>query len=300
MAGLMINGSMIQGLVYNGNPVSAMYNGQLIWPTAEPTPTGSKLIYLSNMTRGSNGYLNTDVNLCGISSIYFSTNAWQSSSYAYNTQISSTPTGTQGLYNLPSGYIGKTCVAIGSNGMYYDNYAARHMMIPNTIKEFTVGWWYFSWGDMPIFGGMAGPKTNYKPGNYKYGYLWNGNNLTANNASNTISSDVLTEWQNSSASYLKIACENTEFNSAWHYISYYVDAKSSPYKMEMYVDGQRKFTFETSSTAFSALNFSQWKCAMNSFYQIGFGEGSRNFRLIDLNVYEGKHVDVPSAPISAD
>ena len=39
MAGLMINGSMIQGLVYNGNPVSAMYNGQLIWPTAEPTPS---------------------------------------------------------------------------------------------------------------------------------------------------------------------------------------------------------------------------------------------------------------------
>ena len=39
MAGLMLNGSMIQGLVYNGNPVSAMYNGQLIWPTASPLPT---------------------------------------------------------------------------------------------------------------------------------------------------------------------------------------------------------------------------------------------------------------------
>lgn len=38
MAGLMLNGSMIQGLVYNGNPVSAMYNGQMIWPTEEPTP----------------------------------------------------------------------------------------------------------------------------------------------------------------------------------------------------------------------------------------------------------------------
>lgn len=43
MAGLMINGSMIQGLVYNGNPVSAMYNGQFVWPTdvppSPPTPT---------------------------------------------------------------------------------------------------------------------------------------------------------------------------------------------------------------------------------------------------------------------
>ena len=38
MAGLMLNGSMIQGLVYNGNPVSAMFNGQWVWPTAEPTP----------------------------------------------------------------------------------------------------------------------------------------------------------------------------------------------------------------------------------------------------------------------
>lgn len=53
MAGLMLNGSMIQGLVYNGNPVSAMYNGQLIWPTASPLPTYEKAYLVINWDKYS-------------------------------------------------------------------------------------------------------------------------------------------------------------------------------------------------------------------------------------------------------
>lgn len=36
MAGMMVNGSSIQGIYYNGQPCSAMYNGEVVWPTAQP------------------------------------------------------------------------------------------------------------------------------------------------------------------------------------------------------------------------------------------------------------------------
>ena len=58
MAGLMLNGSMIQGLVYNGNPVSAMYNGQLIWPTASPLPTYERAYLIIGWNNGSNEGMN--------------------------------------------------------------------------------------------------------------------------------------------------------------------------------------------------------------------------------------------------
>lgn len=63
MAGLMLNGSMIQGLVYNGNPVSAMYNGQLIWPTASPLPTYEK----AYLVIGWNNNESEGMNFAGLS-----------------------------------------------------------------------------------------------------------------------------------------------------------------------------------------------------------------------------------------
>lgn len=36
MAGMMVNGYSIQGIYYNGQPCSAMYNGEVVWPTAQP------------------------------------------------------------------------------------------------------------------------------------------------------------------------------------------------------------------------------------------------------------------------
>lgn len=59
MAGLMINGSMIQGLVYNGNPVSAMYNGQFVWPIDTPAPGPS----FSTVTIGNQVWTDDDIKI---------------------------------------------------------------------------------------------------------------------------------------------------------------------------------------------------------------------------------------------
>jgi len=42
MAGIILNGSVIKGLMLNGSSVSAMLNGVKVFPTEEPGPTPSK------------------------------------------------------------------------------------------------------------------------------------------------------------------------------------------------------------------------------------------------------------------
>lgn len=59
MAGLMLNGSMIQGLVFNGNPVSAMYNGQLVWPKDTPVPSETYYLFEGWDPNGTSSYTNT-------------------------------------------------------------------------------------------------------------------------------------------------------------------------------------------------------------------------------------------------
>lgn len=50
MAGIILNGSVIKGLILNGSPVTAMLNGVKVFPTEEPT-TGAELINSENSIR---------------------------------------------------------------------------------------------------------------------------------------------------------------------------------------------------------------------------------------------------------
>ena len=49
MAGLILNGLNIKDLLLNGRSVSAMFNGELVWPTASPTPVPSFDGYIIQM-----------------------------------------------------------------------------------------------------------------------------------------------------------------------------------------------------------------------------------------------------------
>lgn len=50
MAGIILNGSVIKGLILNGSPVTAMMNGVKVFPTGEPGPTIEQLtIDLNNV-----------------------------------------------------------------------------------------------------------------------------------------------------------------------------------------------------------------------------------------------------------
>jgi hypothetical protein len=50
MAGIILNGSVIKGLILNGSPVTAMLNGVKVFPTEEPS-TGAVLINSENSIR---------------------------------------------------------------------------------------------------------------------------------------------------------------------------------------------------------------------------------------------------------
>ena len=48
MAGIILNGSVIKGLILNGSPVTAMLNGVKVFPTGEPAPTKEMLFNDTN------------------------------------------------------------------------------------------------------------------------------------------------------------------------------------------------------------------------------------------------------------
>jgi hypothetical protein len=50
MAGIILNGTVIKGLMLNGSPVSAILNGVKVFPTEEPSPYGDKLLSLPTDT----------------------------------------------------------------------------------------------------------------------------------------------------------------------------------------------------------------------------------------------------------
>lgn len=49
MAGIILNGSVIKGLILNGSPVSAIMNGVKVFPTEEPAPS-TTILYHNNNT----------------------------------------------------------------------------------------------------------------------------------------------------------------------------------------------------------------------------------------------------------
>lgn len=50
MAGIILNGSVIKGLILNGSPVTAMLNGVKVFPTGEPGPSPSTELLFQNLT----------------------------------------------------------------------------------------------------------------------------------------------------------------------------------------------------------------------------------------------------------
>lgn len=57
MAGIILNGSVIKGLILNGSPVTAMLNGVKVFPTEEPGPTG--VVLYSNTDAKTSGSFST-------------------------------------------------------------------------------------------------------------------------------------------------------------------------------------------------------------------------------------------------
>lgn len=62
MAGIILNGSVIKGLILNGSPVTAMLNGVKVFPTEEPTPSTTILYQNSNNIFNQTVYTKVDWN----------------------------------------------------------------------------------------------------------------------------------------------------------------------------------------------------------------------------------------------
>ena len=81
MAGIILNGSVIKGLILNGSPVTAMLNGVKVFPTEEPGPTPVPLPAYTLRLRFTEGYTPTTSKGGTLTQVSSSPNVWD---WTYN------------------------------------------------------------------------------------------------------------------------------------------------------------------------------------------------------------------------